>query len=696
MASTVVMAVFGLIFWSINARLFSTEQVGLAASLIAVVTYMSTFSQLGFDSALVRFLPGSNSKSRVIDTSLVIAGLSALTITTGFVLLLPFISPKLAAVMPTPLASVGFILAMLLITNNTLTDSIFIAFQDAKFILWIDVVLGLARIVLPFALVTYGAFGLFAAHAGAVSIAAILSLIIIMIRYKYRFRPMLDKPLVKELVRYSTGTYLASLGGALPLMVLPILVTNQLGTESAAYFYAAMTIANFLLIIPHASASSLLAHSSKSEKLEAVQLRKTIRQGLALLTPGILVFALGGGLLLRIFGPNYTAGGFSLLRLLALSAILVFANALMTVYYKLHKKMGRVITAQIINITIILSLFPLLAHWHNLDGVGITWIIGQAVVAFTLLTGLPITSKITLKNVAYAISYNIQLPVNLIYAFGSLSPYIVYATATHGLGAIPHLAGIALIVIVTTYCYVPTYLINDWFDRAKDKASGIKKYHAAGIFGWAAASTIYLTVIAGALLLTWWINQQLAASLLIYLAIICTLALVHTLVRRTKVLTIFIQRFLKFCGPWIMIYVAMPQTITELFLIGALIVYPTSFMMDHAYKGYFRDRLKISPVRRLWVYGSYWTLVLAAVKLLFEPAWHVADGQIIRSVALYICFYYGLAATARLLSDYGISGSAKLRTQGHHNYERSNIIAYGLIQFSILIISLIVTLFYTT
>lgn len=695
MASTVVMAVFGLIFWSINARLFSTEQVGLGASLIAIVTYMSTFSQLGFDSALVRFLPGSKTKHKVIDTSLVIAGLSALTITTFFVLLLPFISPKLAAVMPTPLASISFIFAMVLITNNTLTDSIFIAFQDAKFILWIDVVLGMIRIVLPFALVTYGAFGLFAAHAGAVSAAALLSMAIIVARYRYRFKPVLDRPLVKELVKYSTGTYLASLGSALPLMVLPILVTNQLGTEQAAYFYAAMTIANFLLIVPHASASSLLAHSAKADKLDVVQLKKTVRQGLALLAPGIVSFVIGGGLLLHIFGPSYTAGGFSLLRMLALSALLVFANALMTVYYKLHKKLGQVIAAQILNIVLILSLFPVMAHWRGLDGVGITWIIGQIAVALTLLAGLSIKSKPLFKTLAYAVGYNVQLPVNLIYAFGSLSPYIVYAAATNGLGAIPHLATLALIVAVTTYCYVPTYIINDWFDQAKDKAKGIRKTHAAGLYGWAAASMAYLTVITAAIVFIWWINTQLAVSLLVYLAAICALALVHTLVHRTKVITIFIQRFFKFCAPWIMIYIAMPHGVTQLFLVGALAVYPTSFMMDHAYKGYFRDRLKISPKLRLWVYAGYWLMVLAVVKLLFEPAWHVVDGQVLKSVALYVCFYYGLVATARLLSDYFIAGSARLRTQGHHNYERSNIMAYGLVQLAVLVTSLIVTIFYT-
>jgi len=53
MLSTAVMAFFGFFFWIINARLFKPEQVGIATTLISVLTLISTFSILGLGNSLI-------------------------------------------------------------------------------------------------------------------------------------------------------------------------------------------------------------------------------------------------------------------------------------------------------------------------------------------------------------------------------------------------------------------------------------------------------------------------------------------------------------------------------------------------------------------------------------------------------------------------------------------------------------------
>src|ERR1035437_7011030 len=69
MLSTAVMSFFGFFFWIINARLFKPEQVGIATTLISVVTLISSFSLLGLNSAIVRYLPTSERKNKKINTS---------------------------------------------------------------------------------------------------------------------------------------------------------------------------------------------------------------------------------------------------------------------------------------------------------------------------------------------------------------------------------------------------------------------------------------------------------------------------------------------------------------------------------------------------------------------------------------------------------------------------------------------------
>ena len=58
-----VMALFGFIFWNIAARLFTVAEVGMASALISAMGLIVALSTLGFNVALIRFLPKSKKKS---------------------------------------------------------------------------------------------------------------------------------------------------------------------------------------------------------------------------------------------------------------------------------------------------------------------------------------------------------------------------------------------------------------------------------------------------------------------------------------------------------------------------------------------------------------------------------------------------------------------------------------------------------
>jgi len=62
MLGTGVMAVFVFFFWVINARLYSAEQVGIGTTLISIMTLISSFSILGLENGLIRYLPKSERK----------------------------------------------------------------------------------------------------------------------------------------------------------------------------------------------------------------------------------------------------------------------------------------------------------------------------------------------------------------------------------------------------------------------------------------------------------------------------------------------------------------------------------------------------------------------------------------------------------------------------------------------------------
>ena len=62
MLSTGVMAVFGFFFWMINARLYSTEQVGIVATFISIITLITSYSILGLGNGPIRYLLTSEKK----------------------------------------------------------------------------------------------------------------------------------------------------------------------------------------------------------------------------------------------------------------------------------------------------------------------------------------------------------------------------------------------------------------------------------------------------------------------------------------------------------------------------------------------------------------------------------------------------------------------------------------------------------
>ena len=95
MLSTAVMGVLGFFFWMINARLYSTKQVGIGVTLISTMTLISKFSFLGLGNGLIRYLPSSETKNENINTSLTIVSLMSFLMSVFYLLFLKIFSPKL-------------------------------------------------------------------------------------------------------------------------------------------------------------------------------------------------------------------------------------------------------------------------------------------------------------------------------------------------------------------------------------------------------------------------------------------------------------------------------------------------------------------------------------------------------------------------------------------------------------------------
>lgn len=321
MLSTGIGAFFGFFFWVINAHLYSAEQVGIGTTIISSMTLISSFSILGLENGIIRYLPTSKRKNQKINTSFVLVSLMSILISIIYLIFLKAISPKLLFVRENIIFSLLFILFVVFNSLNVITENVFIAYRSSKFILIKNSISSIVKLILPIFLVALGAYGIFVSTGIAITIAFLFGLMILILRFNYLPKSIIDRNVVKRMIKFSLGNYVAVNLGGLPSMVLPILITNLIGAKFSAYFYIDMMIASLLYIIPTAISQSLFAEGSYSEMELKIHLKKAMKIIFLIIIPAIIIIFIFGNYILLVFGKKYSEEGFILLKLLSISGI---------------------------------------------------------------------------------------------------------------------------------------------------------------------------------------------------------------------------------------------------------------------------------------------------------------------------------------------------------------------------------------
>ena len=377
MFATGVMAGFGFFFWLISAHLVSPEDIGIATSLISVLSIISIFSLIGFDSALVRFLAHSTQRNDKLNTGIILVGGVALMLGGIFILFVREISPQLSFIRENIFMSTGFILFCAMSAINILTDAVFLAYRQTKFSLIINAIFSFIKMLLPLAFVSWGAYGIFTAAAVGQSIGFVLSIAVIMWKFDYRPAFVINLDIINEVWKYCAGNYVAGALNLLPVTLLPLIITNHLGLKEAAYFYIVMMIGNLLYTIPHATTRSLFAEGSYDTQTIGVNMKKSFKIISTLLVPATLILLVSGKYVLEFFGKSYSTDGILFLYIIAISGIAVSGYSLFNSLFRLRKNLRALI---IINIfyagSIIFLSYALLSL--GLVGIGIAWLAGNA------------------------------------------------------------------------------------------------------------------------------------------------------------------------------------------------------------------------------------------------------------------------------------------------------------------------------
>ncbi|HEX6462481.1 MAG TPA: oligosaccharide flippase family protein [Candidatus Saccharimonadales bacterium] len=384
MLATFSVAGFGFVFWIIVSWSYAASAIGLAATLLSVSNLLSILSLAGFDTTFIKFLPNAKKlKNAYISTGFMVVGCISIVLSFAFVLTLPLTSPNLAFVLTNTSYFIAFVFFTLVTSLNVLTNAIFLACRFAKDIFIINVIFSIVKVALPLLVSNGDVMTLFIVAGVSQLVGLLLSLLIIRVQIGYVFHFRIHKTILREVKKYASSVYVASIFNLLPPTLLPLLVVQNLGAESAAYFYMAFTIATALYTIVYSTMQSVFAEGSHDEAALKLHLVKALKLIGVLLVPAMSITVGLSSFILRLFGEQYAVKGSALLQLFALGALAVAASSAMGAIFKVTKQLRSIIIMNIVYAGVILGISYLFTAQFGIIAIGWAWLLGNLASAGT-------------------------------------------------------------------------------------------------------------------------------------------------------------------------------------------------------------------------------------------------------------------------------------------------------------------------
>jgi O-antigen/teichoic acid export membrane protein len=367
---------FGFFFWIINARLFSSHELGLASTLIAASELLVMLSLFGFDLAMIRYYTNSPDKQDIINSCFTLSGIFAVLVSFLFVLFAQMRIPELSVMWSFHWGGV-FIVFVIFYLFFRLQSSVLIAQKRAKYVFFKTVLFSVFKLFLPFTLLILGALGIISAWA----IGLIMSVIMGFLFIKMIPRLHISRKTVKKMFSFSAVNYISTFLALAPESLLPLLITSRLGTSNTAYFYVSWNISSILFIVPISISRTLLAEDSKQLH---VNVKKSIKFIAMLLLPSAIIAVAISKHLLLVFGVEYSENAHRLLQILIVSSIPFSIN---TVYVCVQNVLHKLKTVLVVHLMLAACIFGLssLLLSRGIIFVGVSWLVSHLLMASGLL-----------------------------------------------------------------------------------------------------------------------------------------------------------------------------------------------------------------------------------------------------------------------------------------------------------------------
>jgi O-antigen/teichoic acid export membrane protein len=393
MANTAGNSLLGLLYWVLAARTFPDAAVGRGNALISLMMLVSTFTQLNWSGALIRFLPraGRSARQMLVAAYVMATGLAAVVASAVMAYCHLARAPDDALYVSGGVA-VWFVVSTVAWSIFNLQDAALTGLRSAVWVPLENGLYGLVKLVLLVVVArTSLAEGVFASWT--IPVIALLVPVNLLL-----FRRILPRHAVAEpdapppgrrvLARYMAGDYAAQAFSQMSSTFLPVLVVSLLGAAQGAYYLPAQTAFAAMGMLATAITSSLVVEAARDEQAAHRLARAMLRRICVLVLPAGTFVGLAAPWLLELFGSQYRAGATTVLQLMMLSLLPRVPVALYVTKCRLDNRTGMLALLQFTQAVLVVGGTAVFAPTAGLVAVG--WSVVAAEVVPALVVARPV------------------------------------------------------------------------------------------------------------------------------------------------------------------------------------------------------------------------------------------------------------------------------------------------------------------
>jgi O-antigen/teichoic acid export membrane protein len=414
MASTVMTAGLGYIFWVLAAHIFTSRQVGLASAVISLCSTAALLTYVGSAAILIERLPANEHSSEwttiLVRVCLVTAGVTSVATAAAVPVLL--VSKDYRLFFSTSSAILLVVLGAAAWTLVNLFGSAFIAARRAGRLLSIQTLVSTAKLLfmLPLAAAGAGAIGVVEAWVASAVLGVGVGAAWLIPRMglgrpprlRTRRRPAATPdfrlrqsrrprhrrnfaPPSAGSVLHLLGQHMTSVGGAVTPMILPVLVVLRLGVTLNAYFYITWMMGSAFFMVSPSVAQAVFAEGVRARSDLRRVVAKALRVIAIILAPAMVAMIVGGKLILGLFGAPYAAAGYGLLILLAISALPDAVSNVAVAVCRVTQRLGYSTALNLGMLLLTVVTAWILMPQLGIAGVGVAWLGSQTIGAVASL-----------------------------------------------------------------------------------------------------------------------------------------------------------------------------------------------------------------------------------------------------------------------------------------------------------------------